>query len=555
MKKQFIVVAAFIIMVGVVNATPAFAYLAYTASNGWVCFCHANCTDSGWWSCAAPTTAITTSVGLKPTEISAAESVAQQSPKGSAGEPQDMAVLRPAEFIITMTASDLGVKDVGILPTSNLYFLKEWGRGFSRFFTWRATSRVKLELEITNQIAAELLKVEAFFPNGVGVPGANDLTALKNALENYTKAQERLNMRIGKLPAISNPNVGKLLKEVDEKTAKHAGLLEQLTGKYSGQLRFEVVGDSLKKAQDNILKTFTVTVTSVNDAPSLKQKAEDQIKRAGVAISEANSAMQEVSTARGIRWDPVPGTASYMNVTVPKQTQGATFGEKMKADDELNIFDRWGNLIAKAKGNLESAKKAFAEGEYGEAYGQARFAEAAVVYSDEHGEAKTAPTPAASSTTVAPDVLEKVKQSPTQEKTETPPSPVSETPAPGPQSNEVKSETITTMTSSLNPSTSNQSVTFTATVTGGVAPTGSVTFSLGLATLGTGTLNSYGVAIFTTFSLSNATHIITATYSGDETHSSSISSPFSQTVNIISESGNTEPSSNDPMSPGSGNPL
>lgn len=42
---------------------------------------------------------------------------------------------------------------------------------------------------------------------------------------------------------------------------------------------------------------------------------------------------------------------------------------------KLDIFDRWGNSIANAKGHLESAKKAFAEGKYGEAFGQARAAE------------------------------------------------------------------------------------------------------------------------------------------------------------------------------------
>ena len=116
----------------------------------------------------------------------------------------------------------------------------------------------------------------------------DDADALKKALGNYTDAQERLNMRIGKLPAISNPNVEKLLKEVDEKTAKHAEFLEQLAGKIATGT---IVNDDadvskiLKNAQDNTLKTFTITVTTVNDAPSLKLKAEEQIGLAGVAIN------------------------------------------------------------------------------------------------------------------------------------------------------------------------------------------------------------------------------------------------------------------------------
>ena len=238
-------------------------------------------------------------------------------------------------------------------------------------FTWSALSKAKLKLKITNEKAAETLVVEKADPD--------DTEALKNALENYSNAQERLNTRLAKLPGTSeDPNVAKLLEEVDEKTAKHTTLLEKLAEKNTGQIKFEVVGDSLKKAQDNILKTFTVTVTSVNDAPSLKQKAEEQIERAGVAIEEANSALVGVSTTRGV-WQP--GTTGD-GITGPKQTQGTTFGEKAKtgasANDEQNIFDRWGNSIAKARSHFENAKIALSSGDLGKAFGLARSAEALV---------------------------------------------------------------------------------------------------------------------------------------------------------------------------------
>jgi large repetitive protein len=73
--------------------------------------------------------------------------------------------------------------------------------------------------------------------------------------------------------------------------------------------------------------------------------------------------------------------------------------------------------------------------------------------------------------------------------------------------------TTTTLTSSQNPSTVNQSVTFTATVTGNCGtPTGTVTFQdSGGLTLGTQTLNNSGVASVTTSMLSVGTHQISAT--------------------------------------------
>ncbi len=89
----------------------------------------------------------------------------------------------------------------------------------------------------------------------------------------------------------------------------------------------------------------------------------------------------------------------------------------------------------------------------------------------------------------------------------------------------------TALTSSLNPSTVGQSVTFTATVTGtGGTPTGTVTFKDGTTTLGTGTLAG-GVATFTTTALTQGSHPITAMYNGDPTFAVSTSTVLTQVVN------------------------
>ena len=76
--------------------------------------------------------------------------------------------------------------------------------------------------------------------------------------------------------------------------------------------------------------------------------------------------------------------------------------------------------------------------------------------------------------------------------------------------------TKTVLNSSANPSVVGQSVTFAATVSSAndSPPTGTVTFSDGATSLGTGTLAS-GDATFTTSSLSIGSHSITGQYSGD----------------------------------------
>ena len=102
-------------------------------------------------------------------------------------------------------------------------------------------------------------------------------------------------------------------------------------------------------------------------------------------------------------------------------------------------------------------------------------------------------------------------------------------PATGTTTQTVSKETPTILlTSSLNPSTVNQAVTFTASVPTGV--TGTVSFLDGSTTLGIGTISN-GTATFTTSTLNAGVHTITAGYGGDSNHNSATSAPLSQTVN------------------------
>ena len=93
--------------------------------------------------------------------------------------------------------------------------------------------------------------------------------------------------------------------------------------------------------------------------------------------------------------------------------------------------------------------------------------------------------------------------------------------------------TMTGLSSSLNPSTYGQSITFTATVTpnsGTGVPTGTATFESGTTTLAKLSLNN-GVATYTTATLTVGTKSITAVYSGDTTYATSTSAVLSQLIN------------------------
>jgi subtilase family serine protease len=93
--------------------------------------------------------------------------------------------------------------------------------------------------------------------------------------------------------------------------------------------------------------------------------------------------------------------------------------------------------------------------------------------------------------------------------------------------------TTTTLTSSASSINIGASVTFTATVTpasGTTTPTGTVTFKNGSATLGTGSLNSSGVATLPTTGLPAGTDSVTASYAGSSSFTGSTSAAVSVTV-------------------------
>lgn len=97
----------------------------------------------------------------------------------------------------------------------------------------------------------------------------------------------------------------------------------------------------------------------------------------------------------------------------------------------------------------------------------------------------------------------------------------------------VGANTTTSLLASPNPVIFDQTLTLTATVTatqGNGVPTGSITFLDGTQTLGSATLSTKGIAVFTTSSLALGTHSITASYAGSSNANASISNLVSVVV-------------------------
>lgn len=135
------------------------------------------------------------------------------------------------------TVGELGIEDVGRLPTSPLYFLKEINRGLRKFFAFNRVKKAEVEAEIANEKAAEIVALEEKEPLNT--------EAIKQALANYGEAKERLAERIKLLEAESdNPNVEKLLSEIEEQSTKHVEVFGRLEEKFKDEAEIK---DALNK--------------------------------------------------------------------------------------------------------------------------------------------------------------------------------------------------------------------------------------------------------------------------------------------------------------------
>ena len=90
--------------------------------------------------------------------------------------------------------------------------------------------------------------------------------------------------------------------------------------------------------------------------------------------------------------------------------------------------------------------------------------------------------------------------------------------------------TTTSLSANPNPATVGQTVTLTASVSGGSGATGTVTFSDGATSLGTAALASGTASLTTSFGASGS-HSLTASYAGDSGNAASTSAAVTETVN------------------------
>lgn len=341
---------------------------------------------------------------------------------------------------IEVGLNDLGIEDPGLLPTNPFYFLKEWGRGARRLFTFNPVSKVELELKFANEKAAEVKKVEETAPANV--------RAVTKALENYQKSQARLQNRLENLKEDSkNPQVEKLLENLADQNVKHVKVVETLIKKFENEAAVEELAKKVKerieettvtgaekddpeKFAAKLEKALVATkggelkhLQSVELIDRLERKSPEEIKKSLGRLREdfqkrLEKDFEEFVEIKGVeelkeRVQELPGDLERRSVLLEELKQKAEgrvsefverasealekvaineerawkrAKEQIKSADgalvELNnklegreVGEAVKNLSSESRSHLEKARKAFEEGDYGEAFGQARSAE------------------------------------------------------------------------------------------------------------------------------------------------------------------------------------
>ncbi len=116
-------------------------------------------------------------------------------------------------------------RDPIILPTSPLYFLKEWRRNFVRALTRDSFSQIILELDILDEKARELQRVRELRPD--------DYAAIGESLENYGATQRELKSRLEELSSIRTEHDRETVsKELFDRLAFHAKFFSEISGAY-----------------------------------------------------------------------------------------------------------------------------------------------------------------------------------------------------------------------------------------------------------------------------------------------------------------------------------
>lgn len=234
---------------------------------------------------------------------------------------------------VVSASFDFGVQNVGILPISPLYFLKEWRRDIIRSITKDPFSLASFELSVLNEKGAEMQGVEGFKPS--------DTDAVALSLDVYQNSVDRVKTSAAALIEQDPADVNAaFLEYLSRETALHISFLDALAGEYADDqqivARTDIAKHELGDVAEGVLasaapETFAAAVKELlPGAPVATGTTPASVAVAGTleglvaqAVRNAATSTQEMYAAL-LGSVPAASSTSSVSSTVPEMIATGT---------------------------------------------------------------------------------------------------------------------------------------------------------------------------------------------------------------------------------------
>jgi len=162
--------------------------------------------------------------------------------------------------------SDLGIKEVGVLPDNRFYFLKNWGRTIRTLFTFNPLAKTELTESFANERLMELKKM---------IEEGKNPEVIKKALEDYQKENEKVKLWTERIQekAKDNKKVGKFLDKYTQQQLLHQRLLQKLENQVSTQAL-----EKIKEVRTEHLDRFKDVMLKLEDKDKIPERLEKNLE-------------------------------------------------------------------------------------------------------------------------------------------------------------------------------------------------------------------------------------------------------------------------------------
>lgn len=165
-----------------------------------------------------------------------------------------------------VSASDLGIEEPTILPTSKLYFLKNWARSIQTVFTFGPVKKAELKLKFASEKLLEAKKV---------AEKETKPELVEKAAANYQKEVEAIKTTVDKIKekATENTAVGKFLDKFTQQQILHEKILEKLAEQVP-----EAVIEKIQTVRDEHLQRFGEVMEKLEEKTKIAERLKKNLK-------------------------------------------------------------------------------------------------------------------------------------------------------------------------------------------------------------------------------------------------------------------------------------